>query len=59
MNPGDSTVRYTLPSPLRSVTFAGGGAVPDSGRLPPAWGSTSAETSTLTLEPRRAAVLLH
>jgi hypothetical protein len=59
VNPGDSTVHYTLPATLNRVTPVGGGAVPDSGQLPPGWRLQETPTATLTLEPRRAAVLLH
>jgi putative glycosyl hydrolase-like family 15 (GHL15) protein len=59
VNPGDSTVRYVLPQPMRLVTPAGGGAVPDSGILPAAWTLRETAVSSLTLGPRRGAVLLH
>jgi hypothetical protein len=60
VNPGDSTIAYSVPSPLRPVTPTGGGAVPDSGQLPAAWRlQTAPTTTTVTLGPRRATVLLH
>jgi hypothetical protein len=59
VNPGDGTVRYGFATPLNRVTPVGGGAVPDSGRLPAAWSLSTAPTSSVTLGPREAAVLLH
>jgi hypothetical protein len=59
VNPGDGTVRYSFASPLNRVTPVGGGAVPDSGGLPPEWRLASVPTSTVTLGPSQAAVLLH
>ena len=44
-----------LPQP--DVT--GGGPVPDSGQVPSAWRLEEARVTTVTLGPRRAAVLLH
>ena len=59
VNPGDSTVRYTLPAAMQLVTPVGGGAVPDSGQLPASWTLRIAPVSTVTLGPRQGAVLLH
>jgi hypothetical protein len=59
VNPGDATVRYTLPSTMNRVVPVGGGAVPDDGKLPAGWRLQQTPVSSLTLEPRRAAVLLH
>lgn len=58
-NPGDSTVHYTLPGSMRLVTPVGGGAVPDSGQLPSSWALQTTPVTTVTLGPRRGAVLLH
>jgi hypothetical protein len=58
VNPGGGTVRYGFQSPVNRVTPVGGGAVPDSGRLP-GWSLSSSATSTVTVGPRQAAVLLH
>lgn len=58
VNPGDSTVHYALPAPMQLQTPQGGGAVPDDGVLPPSWRLTTATVSSLTLQPRQAAVLL-
>jgi hypothetical protein len=59
VNPGDSTVHYALPGPMQLVTPTGGGAVPDSGRLPASWTLQTQGVTSLTLGPRRGAVLLH
>ncbi|MBV8562765.1 MAG: hypothetical protein JOZ56_06710, partial [Actinobacteria bacterium] len=59
VNPGDSTVTYRLPAQMSLVTPSGGGAVPDSGELPSSWTLQQTPVSTVTLGPRRAAVLLH
>jgi hypothetical protein len=59
VNPGDSTIHYTLPAAMNQVVPVGGGAVPDDGRLPAAWHLQETPVSSLTLEPRRGAVLLH
>jgi hypothetical protein len=59
VNPGDSTVHYTLPGTMQLVTPVGGGAVPDTGQLPAAWTLQRTPVTSVTLEPRRAAVLLH
>lgn len=59
VNPGDSTVTYRLPAPMRLETPSGGGAVPENGVLPSSWGMHETTVSTVTLAPRRAAVLLH
>lgn len=59
VNPGDSTVRYALPTAMQQVTPSGGGAVPASGALPAAWRLSTAPVTSVTLGPRRAAVLLH
>jgi hypothetical protein len=58
VNPGDSTVTYKLPAPMRNETPSGGGAVPDSGVLPATWGMSEETVTTVTLQPRHAAVLL-
>ena len=58
-NPGDATVRYTLPGTMRLVTPVGGGSVPDSGQLPAAWALQTAPVTVVTLGPRQGAVLLH
>ena len=49
----------TVPAPMRLETPSGGGAVPDDGVLPSAWGVRETTVTTVTLQPRRAAVLLH
>lgn len=59
VNPGDGTVRYALPATMRLVTPAGGGAVPDSGVVPPGWTLDEQPVASVTLGPHRAAVLLH
>jgi putative glycosyl hydrolase-like family 15 (GHL15) protein len=59
VNPGDSTVTYTLPAPMNDVTPVGGGAVPDDGTLPASWRWNGVQKTSVTLGPRRAAVLLH
>lgn len=59
VNPGDSPVRYALPAAMRLVTPSGGGAVPGSGQLPASWTLQESTVSSLTLGPRRGAVLLH
>lgn len=59
VNPGDSTVHYSLPATMQLVTPAGGGAVPDSGQLPGSWTLHEAPVSSVTLGPRQGAVLLH
>jgi putative glycosyl hydrolase-like family 15 (GHL15) protein len=59
VNPGDSPVVYMLPQPLRLVTPNGGGAVPDDGRVPAAWTLDERSVTSVSLGPRRAAVLLH
>jgi len=58
-NPGDSTVHYTLPGTMQLVTPVGGGAVPDSGRLPASWTLHSSPVTSVTVGPRQGAVLLH
>jgi hypothetical protein len=58
VNPGDSTVTYKLPAPMRSETPSGGGTVPDSGVLPVTWGMSEATVTAVTLQPRHAVVLL-
>jgi hypothetical protein len=58
-NPGDATVRYTLPGAMRLVTPTGGGAVPDSGLLPASWDLQTAPVTVVALGPRQGAVLLH
>lgn len=59
VNPGDSTVHYTLSAAMRLVTPVGGGAVPDSGQLPASWTLQTQSVTSVTLGPRRGAVLLH
>ncbi len=59
VNPGDSTLHYTLPASMQLVTPVGGGAVPDSGRPPASWTLQTAAVTSVTLGPRRGAVLLH
>jgi hypothetical protein len=59
VNPGDSTVHYALPAAMQLVTPAGGGAVPDSGQLPASWTLQTQSVTSVTLGPRRGAVLLH
>lgn len=59
VNPGGGTVRYSLPGPMRLVTPSGGGAVPASGELPASWTLGETTVTSLTLGPRRGAVLLH
>ncbi|HET8894429.1 MAG TPA: putative glycoside hydrolase [Gaiellaceae bacterium] len=59
VNPGDSTLTYTLPETMRLVTPVGGGAVPDSGQPPAAWTLQTTPVGSVTLGPRGAAVLLH
>jgi hypothetical protein len=59
VNPGDTTVTYTLPSQMSLVTPSGGGPVPDSGQLPASWTLERTPVGSVTLGPRRAAVLLH
>jgi len=59
VNPGDTTLQYTLAVPMQLIRPVGGGPVPDSGGLPAAWTLHAAQVTTLTLGPRRAAVLLH
>lgn len=58
VNPGDSTITYTLPAPLRLQTPSGDGAVLDSGVVAAGWGMRETMVSTVTLPPRPAAVLL-
>jgi hypothetical protein len=58
VNPGDSTITYKLPAAMRNETPSGGGAVPDNGVLPATWGMSEATVTTVTLQPRHAAVLL-
>jgi Hypothetical glycosyl hydrolase family 15 len=58
VNPGDSTLTYQLPVPMQLETPSGGGAVPENGALPPTWRVTGTTVSSVTLQPRRAAVLL-
>jgi hypothetical protein len=57
VNPGDSTVHYTLPGTMNLYAPGPGGPVPDSGNF--ADTSHTVPVSTVTLGPRRAAVLLH
>jgi hypothetical protein len=59
VNPGDSALTYTLPVAMRLVTPVGGGTVPADGREPVSWGLQTKAVMTVTLVPRRAAVLLH
>jgi hypothetical protein len=59
VNPGDSTLTYSLPAPMRLVTPAGGGAVPADGREPASWTLDTQVVGAVTLGPRRGAVLLH
>ena len=59
VNPSDGTVRYALGATYRRVVPHGGGAVPDSGQEPTAWGLTETPVTAVTLGPRRAALLLH
>jgi hypothetical protein len=59
VNPGDTTLQYTLPVAMQLIRPIGGGAVPDSGGLPEAWSLHASQVTTLTLGPRHAAVLLH
>jgi hypothetical protein len=58
VNPGDSTLTYQLPVPMQVETPSGGGAVPENGALPPTWRVSGTTVSSVTLQPRRAAVLL-
>jgi hypothetical protein len=58
VDPGDSAITYRLPGPMKLETPSGGGAVPDDGVLPPSWGMRETTVSTVTLQPRHAAVLL-
>jgi hypothetical protein len=58
VNPGDTTITYRLPGTMSLVTPIGGGVVPDTGRPPPGWTLQAAPATTLTLRPRRAAILL-
>jgi putative glycosyl hydrolase-like family 15 (GHL15) protein len=58
VNPGDSTVSYTLPAAMKLETPSGGGAVPDTGVVPASWGMRESVVPAVTLQPRRAAVLL-
>jgi hypothetical protein len=57
VNPRHSTVTYRLPAPMRLEMPSGGGAVPDTGVLPPAWGMRETVVTSLSLAPGRAAVL--
>jgi hypothetical protein len=57
VNPGDSTVRYTLPGAMNLYAPGPGGPVPDSGTF--ADTSRTQPVTSVTLGPRRAAVLLH
>lgn len=59
VNPGDSVVTYTLRETMQLVTPVGGGAVPETGQLPAAWTLEQAPVASVTLGPRRAALLLH
>jgi len=58
VNPGDSTVTYRLPAQMRLETPSGGGAVPETGVVPSSWGMRESVVGSVTLGPRRAAVLL-
>jgi hypothetical protein len=58
VNPGDSTLTYRLPAPMRLDTPHGGGAVPDDGVVPASWGIDETTVTSVTLPPRHAAVLL-
>jgi hypothetical protein len=52
VNPGDATVRYSLPGTMRQVAPVGGGAVPNDGHL------ETVPVTSVELAPRRAAILL-
>ncbi len=58
VNPGDSTITYSLSSSMWRVTPVGGGIVPDDGVLPPSWKLTYSSVTSVVLHPREAAVLL-
>jgi Hypothetical glycosyl hydrolase family 15 len=58
VNPGDATVTYRLPVPMRLQTPSGGGAVPGDGVVPASWRMLESTVSSFTLAPRHAAVLL-
>lgn len=58
-NPGDATVHYVLPATMQLVTPSGGGAVPESGRIPASWTLQEEPVTSVTLGPRQGAVLLH